>query len=78
MYDIIVVGAGTAGLSAAVYGARAGKRVLVLEQKNAGGQIVNSPEVDNYPGINHISGFEFIQRLQEQAEEAGTDRKSVV
>ncbi|MCI9537782.1 MAG: thioredoxin-disulfide reductase [Eubacterium sp.] len=71
MYDIIVVGAGTAGLSAAVYGARAGKRVLVLEQKNAGGQIVNSPEVDNYPGIKHISGFEFIQRLQEQAEEAG-------
>lgn len=71
MYDIIVVGAGTAGLSAAVYGARAGKRVLVLEQKNAGGQIVNSPEVDNYPGIKHISGFEFIQELQEQAEEAG-------
>lgn len=71
MYDIIVVGAGTAGLSAAVYGARAGKRVLVLEQKNAGGQIVNSPEVDNYPGIKHISGFEFIQGLQEQAEEAG-------
>lgn len=71
MYDIIVVGAGTAGLSAAVYGARAGKRVLVLEQKNAGGQIVNSPEIDNYPGIKHISGFEFIQGLQEQAEEAG-------
>lgn len=71
MYDIIVVGAGTAGLSAAVYGARAGKRVLVLEQRNAGGQIVNSPEVDNYPGIKHISGFEFIQGLQEQAEEAG-------
>lgn len=71
MYDIIVVGAGTAGLSAALYGARAGKHVLVLEQKNAGGQIVNSPEVDNYPGIKHISGFEFIQGLQEQAEEAG-------
>lgn len=71
IYDIIVIGAGTAGLSAALYGARAGKQVLVLEQKISGGQIVNSPEVENYPGIKQISGYEFVRELQEQAEKVG-------
>ena len=71
MFDIIIIGAGTAGLAAALYGARAGKKVLVLEEKNTGGQIINSPTIENYPGIRHISGFEFIQSLQEQAEAAG-------
>lgn len=73
MYDIIIIGAGTAGLTAALYGARAGKKVLVLEEKVNGGQIVNSPEVENYPGIKHVSGFQFIQELQQQAEEAGAE-----
>lgn len=77
MYDMIIAGAGTAGLSAAIYGARAGKSVLVLESKNIGGQIVNSPEVDNYPGIKSISGFEFIRGLQEQAAEAGAEIKNL-
>lgn len=71
VYDIIVIGAGTAGLSAALYGARAGKQVLVLEKKVSGGQIVNSAEVENYPGIKQISGYQFIRELQEQAEKAG-------
>ena len=71
MFDIIIIGAGTAGLTAPLYGARAGKKVLVLEEKNTGGQIINSPTIENYPGIRHISGFEFIQSLQEQAEAAG-------
>ena len=71
MFDIIIIGAGTAGLTAALYGARAGKKVLDLEEKNTGGQIINSPTIENYPGIRHISGFEFIQSLQEQAEAAG-------
>lgn len=62
MFDIIIIGAGTAGLTAALYGARAGKKVLVLEEKNTGGQIINSPTIENYPGIRHISGFEFIDR----------------
>ncbi len=70
LYDIIIIGAGTAGLSAALYGSRAGKKVLVLEEKVNGGQIVNSPEVENYPGIKRISGFQFIQK-QQQAEESG-------
>lgn len=73
MYDIIIVGGGTAGLSAAIYGVRAGKRVLVLEQKNYGGQIVNSPEIENYPGIRHISGFEFATSLYEQATGLGAE-----
>lgn len=59
MYDIIIVGAGTAGLTAAIYGVRAGKSVLVLEAKTYGGQIINTPKIENYPGIKEISGFEY-------------------
>lgn len=73
MYDIVIVGAGTAGLSAAIYGVRAGKTVLVLEGKTYGGQIINSPEVENYPGIAKTSGFEFATALYEQAEGLGAE-----
>lgn len=75
MYDIIIVGAGTAGLSAAIYGVRAGKSVLVLEARSYGGQIVNSPEVENYPGIAKISGYEFAKNLYEQAVGLGAEYK---
>ncbi len=71
MQDIIIIGAGTAGLSAAIYGLRAGKTVLILEEKNYGGQIINTPEVENYPGIKNISGFEFATNLYEQAVNLG-------
>lgn len=67
VYNIVIIGAGTAGLSAAIYGVRAGKKVLVLEEKNYGGQIINTPEVENYPGIAKISGFEFATNLYNQA-----------
>jgi thioredoxin reductase (NADPH) len=73
MYDIIIVGAGTAGLSAAIYGVRAGKSVLVLEASAYGGQIINTPEIENYPGIKHISGYEFATNLYEQAKELGAE-----
>lgn len=73
MYDIIIVGAGTAGLSAAIYGVRAGKKVLVLESASYGGQIITSPEVQNYPGIKKISGFEFATNLYEQASDLGME-----
>lgn len=73
MYDIIIVGAGTAGLSAAIYGVRAGKNVLVLEANAYGGQIINTPEIENYPGIKHISGYEFATNLYEQAKELGAE-----
>ncbi len=75
MYDIIIVGAGTAGLSAAIYGVRAGKNVLVLEANVYGGQIINTPEIENYPGIKHISGYEFATNLYEQAKELGAEIK---
>ncbi len=73
MYDIIIVGAGPAGLSAAVYGLRAGKSVLLLEKESYGGQIINTPEIENYPGIKKISGYEFAENLYQQAVDLGAE-----
>lgn len=75
MYDIIIIGAGTAGLSAAIYGTRAGKSVLLLEAKLYGGQIITTPEVENYPGIKSISGYEFAENLYQQAISLGAELK---
>lgn len=75
MYDMLIIGAGPAGLSAAIYGVRAGKSVLVLEGKTYGGQIINTPEVENYPGIQKMSGFEFARNLYEQAKRLGAEIK---
>lgn len=75
MYDIIIIGAGPAGLSAAIYARRSGKSVLVLEEKTYGGQIVNTPNIENYPGIAHISGFEFATNLYNQAKDFGAEFK---
>ena len=71
--DLIIIGAGCAGLTAAIYAARAGKSVLVLEQETVGGQISFSPRVENYPGIASISGAEFSDNLFTQAEALGVD-----
>ena len=67
MYDIIIVGGGPAGLTAAVYGRRNGKTVLVIEKSVFGGQIVNTPKVENIPGFSEISGDAFADRLLDQA-----------
>ena len=67
MYDIIIVGGGPAGLTAAVYALRAGKSVLVIEKNGFGGQIAYSPKVENIPGTIQISGSEFAEKLVEQA-----------
>ncbi len=73
MYDIIVVGGGPAGLTAAIYALRAGKTVLVIEKGGFGGQIAFSPKVENIPGFGHIGGSEFAEKLTEQALVLGAD-----
>ncbi len=73
MYDFIIIGGGTAGLSSAVYACRANKKTLVLERESFGGQIVDAPLVENYPGIKNISGAEFASGLFDQAESAGAE-----
>ena len=70
-FDIIIIGGGPAGLTAAIYARRAGKTVLVLEKAAIGGQIASSPKVDNFPGLAGISGAELGERLYNQAEELG-------
>ncbi len=75
MYEIIIVGAGPAGLTAALYAIRAGKKVLVLEAKSYGGQIVNAGLIENYPGIAKISGFDYATNLYNQVKELGGEIK---
>ena len=67
MYDIIIVGAGPAGLTAAIYARRANKSVLLLDKGAFGGQITFSPKVENFPGFDSISGSELADKLVEQA-----------
>ena len=73
MYDIIVIGAGPAGLTSAIYARRANKKVLVFEAKNYGGQIINTLDIENYPVEEHISGFDFATRLYNQAKNLGAE-----
>ena len=73
MYDIIVAGGGPAGLTAAIYGLRAGKTVLVIEKGGFGGQIAFSPKVENIPGFQQIGGAEFADKLTEQAMALGAE-----
>ena len=66
MYDCIIIGGGISGLTASLYLARAGIKTLVLESNVFGGQIINAQDIENYPGINNISGYELIDNLCEQ------------
>ncbi len=70
-FDILIVGGGPAGLTAAIYARRAGRSVLVLEKASIGGQIATSPRVDNFPGLPGVSGIELAERLYTQAEDLG-------
>lgn len=73
MYDIIIVGAGPAGLTAAVYARRANKSVLLLDKAAFGGQITYSPKIENYPGFESISGSELADKMVEQALNQGAE-----
>ena len=73
MHDMIIVGGGPAGLTAAIYGLRAGKTVLVIEKGGFGGQIAFSPKVENIPGFQQIGGAEFADKLTEQAMALGAE-----
>lgn len=77
MYDLIIIGSGPAGLSAAVYGKRAGLNLLVIEEKPmSGGQVLNTYEVDNYLGMPGIGGFDMGMKFKEHADAAGAEYKT--
>jgi len=73
MYDIIIIGGGPAGLTAAVYARRAGKSALILEKAFFGGQITYSPKIENFPSEKSISGTELADKMMEQALSQGAD-----
>ena len=73
MYDIIVIGAGAAGMTSALYALRNGKKVLVLEGESLGGQIATSPRLENFPSIKEISGEAFADNLYEQIDALGAE-----
>jgi thioredoxin reductase (NADPH) len=73
MYDLIVIGAGAAGMTSALYALRNSKTVLVLESESLGGQIANSPRLENYPSIKEISGEQFADNLFEQITSHGAE-----
>ena len=76
MYDIIIIGGGPAGLTAALYACRANKKALVIEKETFGGQITFSPKVENIPGFISLTGNEFAEKLVEQVLEQGADVES--
>jgi len=70
-WDLIIIGAGAAGLAAGIYGTRSGLKTLVLEEKMAGGKTVDAPLIENYPGLQSISGAELAQKMAAQCRSAG-------
>ena len=73
MYDVIIIGGGVAGLSAALYASRARLKTLMLERGVPGGQLATTEEVENYPGFLHITGPELMAKMEEQARHFGTE-----
>ena len=73
MHDIIIIGGGPSGMTAALYALRANKSVLILEKENFGGQIANSPKVENYPTIKEISGSDLTDRMVTQIMDMGAE-----
>ena len=75
IYDMLVVGGGPGGYTAALYAARAGMSVLVLEKLAAGGQMAETPQIDNYPGYTGVDGFMLGQQMKEGAEKFGAQSR---
>ena len=75
IYDMLIVGGGPGGYTAALYAARAGLQVLVLEKMAAGGQMAETPQIDNYPGYTGLDGFMLGQQMKEGAETFGAESK---
>lgn len=73
MYDVIIIGAGVSGMTASIYGARSLKKILVLESKSYGGQIIETKMIENYPAEKNISGFDLATKLYNQVKDLGVD-----
>ena len=73
MYDIIIIGAGPAGLTSAIYACRASKKTLVLEAMAYGGQIISTLDIENYPAEPKISGVELAKKMYTQAKDLGAE-----
>ena len=74
IYDMVIIGGGPAGYTAALYAARAGLKVIVLEKLSAGGQMALTTQIDNYPGFEEgIDGFALGEKMQQQAERFGAE-----
>jgi thioredoxin reductase (NADPH) len=71
MYDLLILGAGPAGLTAGIYGARGGLKTVIVERRSFGGQAAITPEIENFPGIQNIDGFTLTFNMQEQAKNLG-------
>ncbi|MHC4188490.1 MAG: FAD-dependent oxidoreductase [Planctomycetota bacterium] len=76
IYDCIIVGAGPAGLGAALYTSRDRMKTLILEKFMPGGQIINTDRIENYPGIERIDGAGLIMQMQKQVENFGAEVKN--
>ena len=73
MYDVLILGAGPAGLTAGIYVARGGLKVAILDKMSFGGQLALTSEIENYPGFEKISGFELAYKMQQHAEKLGVE-----
>lgn len=73
MYDILIVGAGPAGMTAAIYGQRGGKKTIVFDKLSYGGQVINTAEVANYPGIPNMTGLDFAEKTYNQMKDLGAE-----
>ena len=73
MFDVLIIGAGPAGLTAGIYAARGGLKTAIFEKLSVGGQAATTPEIENYPGINSISGFDLTYQMMQQCQNFGVE-----